>query len=182
MKGSLKKNQIVLGGLVIFLGVAVLVNWYYTSPENEAKYADSASDTDLSNVDSVNLGDAVYVNGSEISDEYFAGAKLSRDESYDEAVATLQQIIDSSEADEQSVQTASDSINEISKRRIAQTNIENLVTAKTGGQCVAVLSDDSAEIIIDDEKLSSDVILQIKEIVMDNTELPAEKITIIGAK
>ena len=165
MKGSLKKNQIVLGGLVIFLGVAVLVNWYYTSPENEAKYADSASDTDSSNVDSVNLGDAVYVNGSEISDEYVAGAKLSRDESYDEAVAT-----------------ASDSINEISKRRIAQTNIENLVTAKTGGQCVAVLSDDSAEIIIDDEKLSSDVILQIKEIVMDHTELPAEKITIIGAK
>ena len=70
----------------------------------------------------------------------------------------------------------------MSERKIAQVNIENLVKAKTGSECVAVISDDSVEIIVKETALNSGTVLQIKEIVMDNTDIEAEKITIIGAK
>lgn len=182
MKISMKKRHTALAVLVLFLGLAVLANWYYTKPDNNIMAADGTSDIDSNNVNGVNLGDAIYVNSSEISDEYFAGAKLSRDESYDEAVATLKEIIESSDVDQQSVKTATDSINAISERRILQVNIENLVEAKTGSNCVAVINEDSVEVVIDETLISEQSILQIKEIVVEQTGFSAEKISIIGAK
>lgn len=181
MKMTKGRKNAVVAGLVLFLGIAVFANWYYTGPKS-AEEAGNASGVDTSNVNSQNLGDAVYVGASGVSDEYFAGAKLSRDESYDEAVATLKEIVDSSDADEQSVQTAAASISAMSERKIAQVNIENLVKAKTGSECIAVLSEDSAEIIVKKDAINEESALQIKEIVMANADISPEKITIIGAK
>lgn len=180
MKLTTRKKQAVLVGLVVLLGVAVMTNWYFTGPN--AGISSTGGNEDSSNVDSQNLGDAIYVNSTEVDGEYFASAKLSRDESYDSAVATLKEIIESSDVDKQSLQTASDAMASITQRQIAQANIENLVRAKTGSECVAVISDDSVEIIISDSAVSASSILQIKEIVMNNTEISAEKISIIGTK
>lgn len=182
MKLSLKKKRAVLVGLVLLLGVAVMANWYFTGPDANINSTGGDSSENSSSVDSHNLGDAIYVSSTDIDSEYFASAKLSRDESYDSAVATLKEIIESSEVDEQSVQTAADTISSIALRKTAQADIENLIKAKTGSNCVAVLSEDSAEIIISDSVLSDSVVLQIKEIVMNNYEISAQKISIIGAK
>lgn len=182
MKITTKKKHAVLASLVLILGVAVLANWYLTSPDTSISQVMGESDIDSENADSQNLGDAVLVNSTDISDEYFASAKLSRDEAYDEAVATLKEIIESSDIDEQSVKTASDAIASMTERQLAQTNIENLVEAKTGSKCVAVLSEDSAEIIVSDVTLTDSVVLQINEIVVNNSDISAEKISIIGAK
>lgn len=181
MKISKVRKQALLAGLIMILGIAVFVNWYYTGPEN-AERTGSVNGDDTSNVNSANLGDAIYVGSTDVDQEYFASAKLSRDESYDAAVAVLKQIVSASEVDSQSVKTAADSINAMTERRLAQVNIENLVKAKTGSDCVAVISDETAEIIVKESALSNDVILQIKEIVLQNTAISAEKITIIGAK
>lgn len=181
MKISKVRKQALLAGLVMILGIAVFVNWYYSGPENAERTGQIAG-SDTSNVNSGNLGDAIYVGSTDVSDEYFASAKLSRDESYDEAVAVLKQIVSASDVDSQSVKTATDSINTITERKIAQVNIENLVKAKTGSECVAVISDDSAEIIVKESALSEDAVLQIKDIVLQNTQFSAEKISIIGAK
>ena len=180
MKITSKKRNILLSGLVVALGVAVLANWYYTDPSKTPVTSENMSD--ISNVNNANLGDAIYVSATDVYDEYFAGAKLSRDASYDEAVATLKEIIESGEADEQSIKTAADSINRLTDERVAQVNIENLVEAKTGSDCIAVISNDSIEVVVKDEILNSDTILQIKEIVIENTNISAEKISIIGAK
>ena len=180
MKITAKKRHLMLAGLVLVLGVAVLANWYYTEPGKSPVLSEDASD--LSNTNNVNMGDAVYVNSTDISDEYFVGAKMSRDESYDEAVATLKEIIENDESDDQSVMTAAESINTLTENRIAQVNIENLVRAKTGSECIAVISDDSIEVVVSESVLDSDTILQIKEIVLTNTAISAEKISIIGAK
>lgn len=182
MKISMKKRHAALAVLVLFLGLAVLANWYYTNPGKNVLPTEGISDVDTSNVNGTNLGDAIYVNSSNVSEEYFAGAKLSRDESYDEAVATLKEIIESSDVDEQSVKTAADSISVISERRILQVNIENLIEAKIGSECVAVINDNSVEIIVNESSISEQAILQIKEIVVDYTGFAAEKISIIGAK
>ncbi|MBR5232710.1 MAG: SpoIIIAH-like family protein [Clostridia bacterium] len=180
MKITSKKRHLMMAGLVLVLGAAVLVNWYYTDPQKNAVSVENSSDVNEAN--GKNLGDAVYVNSTDINDEYFANAKLSRDESYDSAVATLKEIIESSDVDKQSVQTAADSINSITNKKIAQVNIENLITAKTGSKCVTVISDDNVEIIVSDKVLNDTTVLQIKEIVMENSDISAEKISIIGAK
>ncbi len=179
MQITKKKRQIMLAGLVVALAVAVFANWYFTGPQKSPTIAESESNNN-ENVN--NLGDAIYVDSTNVSDEYFASAKLSRDVSYDEAIATLMEIIECSEVDEQSIKTATYSMNDMAQKKIQQTNIENLVEAKTGNQCVAVITEDKVEVIISKEVLSDSVILQIKEIVMDNSEFSFEKVIIIPAK
>ena len=182
MKITTRKKHAVLASLVLILGVAVLANWYLTTPDTNISQVMGESDIDSDNVDSQNLGDAVYVNSTDVNDEYFASAKLSRDNSYDEAVATLKEIVNSSEADENSVKNASSAITVMSQRKVAQTNIENLVAAKTGSKCVTVISDNGVEVIVDECAISEETILQIKEIVINNTDVSQEKISIIAAK
>ena len=183
MKISIKKKYTVLAGLVLLLGVAVLANWYFTKPDNALPTdTDNVTDVDSSNVDGVNLGDAIYVNSDSESEEYYAGARLSRDESYDEAVATLMEIIENTNTDTEAKKSATDKMSVLSDRKIKQANIENIVKAKLQSDCVAVINDDSIEIIVDDSVLSERSVLQIKEIVMENTEFSAEKISIIGTK
>ncbi|MBR5498181.1 MAG: SpoIIIAH-like family protein [Clostridia bacterium] len=182
MKLTTRKKHVILAGLVVLLGVAVLANWYYTGPQTNIMSANGDSQDDVSNVDSKNLGDAVYVSSTDVDSEYFASARLSRDESYDEAVATLKEIIENNESDDQSAKTATDTISAITQRKIVQSDIENLIKAKIGGDCIAVISEDSVEIIVNENLLSETVALQIKEIVMNNTEISSEKISIIGIK
>lgn len=181
MKISVKKRHTMLATLILVLGVAVLANWYYTKPE-DALPADSTSDIDTSNVSAGNLGDAIYANSDSSENEYFASARLSRDEAYDEAVATLKEIVESSDADTQSVNSASASINSLAERKILQSDIENLIEAKIDGACVVVLNDDSADIIVSGNLLSDTVVLQIKDIVLEKTDILPEKISIIGTK
>lgn len=182
MKITTRKKHVILASLVLILGVAVLTNWYLTDSGTNISQVMGESDIDSDNVNSQNLGDAIYVNSTDVSDEYFASAKLSRDSSYDEAVATLKEIVNSNEADEASIKNASDTINALSQRKIEQSNIENLVQAKTGSGCVAVISDSGVEVIIDKYAVSEETILQIKEIVINNTDVSQEKISIIAAK
>ena len=182
MKITSRKKHAVLASLILILSVAVLANWYLTNPDTDISQVMGESDIDSDNVDSQNLGDAVYVNSTDINDEYFASAKLSRDNSFDEAVATLKEIVNSSGSDEKSVKNASDTITVMSQRKIEQTNIENLVAAKTGSKCITVISDNAVEVIVDEHAISNETILQIKEIVTNNTEVSQEKISIIAAK
>ncbi len=182
MKITTRKKHAILASLVLVLGIAVLANWYLTVPDTSIDQVMGESDIDSDNVNSQNLGDAIYVNGTDVSDEYFASAKLSRDNTFDEAVATLKEIVNSSEADESSVKNASDTIALMTQRKMEQSNIENLIEAKTGSNCVAVISDNGVEVIIDKNAVSEDTILQIKEIVINNTDVSQEKISIIAAK
>ena len=60
MSATIKRKHLVLTGLVIALGTAMFVNWYYTKPE--AKSVSKAADE--TTTVSANLGDAMYVDGT----------------------------------------------------------------------------------------------------------------------
>jgi len=178
MSKTIKKKQLILSGLVIVLGAAVLANWYLTSPRNSAAAGEGESNVTAG--DAHNLGDAQYVNSGS-SNEYFAGVRLSRNEAYDKSVASLKELI-SDASDENAAAAASASLADISDNKIAESNIETLVSAKIGGECVCVVNTDSVEVIVEDRCLTDNSVLQIKEIVQGSFDVSPENITIIGAK
>ena len=75
MSKTVSKRQIVFFGLVIALGAALYVNWYYTRPVNEIQQSVQAQTTA-----EANLGQAQYVN-AEGGEDYFATAELHRSNS-----------------------------------------------------------------------------------------------------
>ena len=107
MSMSIGKRQIVLATLVVALGAAVFVNWYYTKPDAE-KANTGVTVTEEVTQAAGNLGDALLVNSSSVSsqsntketkaqqaqaqveDEYFAQARLNRSTAHDKGGRSAQ--------------------------------------------------------------------------------------------
>ena len=184
----IRKRQLLLATLVIALGSAVFVNWYYTGARAEtAGNYYSTPTTVASGVDSANLGDARYVISSDITtlapqedeDEYFASARLRRSAAHDEACEALNDIIKDSASSASAVSQASELLSELTRAITLEANTENLVSAKVGGGCLVIINGGNAEIIVESGVLNDATIVQIKEIAVKQTGFPAEKITIV---
>ena len=174
----LGKKQIVLAALVTALGLAVFVNWYYTDsgtqifPEGSGNYngiqADSAD------------GEAMLV-GNTSDSEYFASVKLQRDTAHAEAIDELQAVLTSATEGSDAAATTAKAIEEISGVIKMETDIESLVTGKTGSECVAVISDNCVEIVVPGSELSDTNVLTISDVVTEVCNGKYENIKISGA-
>ena len=190
-----KKRQVLMAALVVALGAAVFVNWYYTKQPQTVQTNSPVSSTqqNTENQEAAtagNLGDAQFVSGTLPSSEnkttdepeYFVQAKLDRTVAHDKAKETLQQTIDSSTADAESKKAASEALEKLSANIKKETDAENLIKAKISSGCVVVIDNGKAQVIVEKGKLNDTVVLQIKEIVIQQTGFTVENITIIEAK
>lgn len=190
-----KKRQVLMAALVVALGAAVFVNWYYTKQPQTVQTNSPVSSTqqNTENQEAAtagNLGDAQFVSGTLPSSEnkttdepeYFVQAKLDRTVAHDKAKETLQQTIDSSTADAESKKAASEALEKLSANIKKETDTENLIKAKISSGCIVVIDNGKAQVIVEKGKLNDTVVLQIKEIVIQQTGFTVENITIIEAK
>ncbi len=192
----LKKRQIVVSTLVLALGVAVFMNWYFAGSGAQLK-ATGVLDA------SKNLGDAQYVNSttlvseettaannaaaettqnSDNSSDYFAQVRLNRQVARDKALEILKGIIASTDATENAKADAVSGAAVIANNVKLENDIESVVIAKGFADCVVVIEDGHVQVIVKSEKLLDSQILQIKEIVLKQTKVNVENISIIEAK
>ena len=168
------KKQVLFFGLIVALAAAVYVNWYYTKPITQIENGPQAETTEPQN-----LGEAQYVNAE--SRSYFDAATLKRTQAHADAQAALQSIIESTDADENSKQEARENLQELSETIKLEADIESLITAKSGGNCLVTLGE-TAEVILEKGTLNDQIAIQIKEIIVNKTEISAEKITLVEVK
>ena len=179
-------QEIIAAALVLALGSAVFINWYYNRPS--VKSANAKPSVEAVDNTGGNLGDAQLVNSSGVSEsavttgkssDYFASAKLRRNSAHDEASETLNKVIKDSSSDASAVKEATEALKALSNAIKLEGDIEALIKAKTGGDCVVIINNNSAEVIVAKGALNDTVILQIKEIVLKQTGFSAENITIV---
>lgn len=189
----LKSKQVLTATLIIALGAAVAVNWYYTNTPDV-----TADDEITTQAVSGNLGDSLYVGGTTASnsdvittnnnkvdkqeDEYFAQAKLKRKQSHDEIIDNIEDILESDDIDSNSKNTISILLSDYKDDIKAETDTENLISAKTGGECLVIINEGACQVILKKNTLNDLLILQITEIIEKNTEISSENLTIIEAK
>ena len=190
MKKLLKKRQLILATLVLALGAAVFINWYYTNPAVEAdgkavtqaaQQASVKSGGQAAAGDDENLGDSQYVHNPYVNQnsEYFAGVKLKRSAAHDEAKETLNDVITDPKAGDKAVAEASKALQSLAERIKLESDCEALITAKTGGACLVTIGDTTAEAVLGGKPLEGATALQIKEILVNKTGLPFDKITLV---
>lgn len=181
----IRKRQILLSALVLALGAAVFINWYYTRPDKIPSGSDSGISEQEAD-ENINLGDAKYVISTDVSvedttmteDEYFSQAKRKRREAHDEAAEVLNDIIKDSSSSPDSVETASQKLEALADAIADESDMENLINAKLGCKCLAIINDDKTEIIVENGALNSSSAVQIKEIAVRFGDVDADKITI----
>ena len=181
----LKKRQLVTSALVLALGAAVFVNWYYTKPHAQITPAQAQLDTAQTDVTEAaeNLGDARFVmSDASQKNDVFAAARLKREKTYSEAKETLQKTATDSAASQAAAAEASKALADLTTRMTLEADLETLIEAKTGTENLVILSESSAEILLAEAANESAEMLQITAIVMQKTGLSAEQITIIEAE
>ena len=186
-----KRNAVVLA-IVMFVGVAVYLNWSYNN-----QLTGEGSGTDGS--DGKVLGQTTLVNGvdeeqdgetaegqteEETGSGYFASARLNRQQARDSALELLQEAAADEKADQKVVDEANASIQTMADDTLSEAQVENLVTAKGYGDCVCFIGEDGVNLVVSstDQGLSETDIAKIVEIVREETGLSADQIKIIEAK
>ncbi len=198
MSMVIKSKQILTATLIVALGAAVMVNWYYTNTNNIS----GSEETTIESV-SGNLGDSLYVAGTTqaaqsttettvegvstlsqetSSSEYFSESKLKRNETYDEVIDEIEDILENTNLDSTQQEKISVLLSDYQNDMKVQTDAENLIKAKTGSECLVVINDNSCQVILEKNTLNDTVILQITEIIEKNTNISAENLTIIELK
>lgn len=183
IKRNKRKVKTVAAAFVLVLAVGVAGNWYYqnTDVANTIEPLISASNKKT-------LGEAELVDAQTTSspseNEYFASARVDRQNARDEALDKLQKVIDSTDESEQAKKSATEEIAKISGYISIENKIETLVTAKGVQNCLAVVSGDGTrvDIIVDAQELNETIVLQIKEIATSQLNCSFENVSIIQSK
>ena len=188
MNGILKKNQIMLAVLVVALGLAVYLNYYFSTK-------DPVIDTGASNTTSTTkrLGDAQYVGNSSTAtggtgttavnaNDYFVNARLNRENARQEALDIVRDLMNDVKATKEIQQQALEKATAIAMAVEQESKIESLIKAKGFGDCVAYIEDDACSVVVRDTELTAAEALQITEIVAAQSNVVAQNVNIVPVK
>lgn len=186
------KRNAVVAVIVLFVCVAVYLNWSYgrsnavssdldpnsTKTLGEAALvgADETANTSLTLETAENEGQSTAVSG-----DYFDAARISRQEARDEALAILQATVDDPNANEAAVTSASESISTMAETTVAENEIESLVAAKGYSDCVTYIGDHSVSIVVASPEggLQASDVAKITDIVLGQTVFSADQVKVI---
>lgn len=189
-KESLRKNAVVLTVLVL-VGAAVFINWKFSPTAETANGAVSGEESGRKL-----LGQSTLVSGEGDSSadpagedavytgtDYFASARLTRQQARDSAISLLEDAAKQEDADKEVANQASESIQVLASYTLKEAQIENLVTAKGYTDCVAFMGDDSLSIVVStaDGTLNSTDVAKITDIAMTETGYAASAIRIMAS-
>jgi len=208
---KLWKRNAVVAAIVLFVCVAVYLNWSYQQEEmadagktlGQAELVGARINDPLLSVSSTPGASEAPVEsnapteaeiGNEIetgaeSDEavstgYFASARLNRQQARDSALSTLRDTAESDTAAEADKVEAGAAIETLASATVSEAQIENLVIAKGYADCVAFISESGVSVVVaqTENGLQDTDVARITEIVTNETGIPASQVTIIEAQ
>ncbi|MBR3002101.1 MAG: SpoIIIAH-like family protein [Clostridia bacterium] len=124
------------------------------------------------------IGDATLVSSNDVVTDYYAKSKLERDSMYSQMIETYEKILNSSNSLETQKQTATQEITKINEIKNKTMICENLIQTKGFENCVIFINDESVSIVIRAEKLNTEEIAKIQNIISREFKVEIENIHI----
>ena len=174
MKKLWKRNAVVVA-ILVFVCAAIFFNGRYASEmEKNSKVLGQSTLVDATS------GETTEVSANAGGD-YFAAARLTRQQARDSALSLLQEARDNENVDEAVVTEAAQSIQTLAGYTLTEAQIENMVTAKGYADCVVFMSEDGVSVVVStpDDGLQTEDVARITDIVKDETGLSADCIKIM---
>ncbi|MBR6658017.1 MAG: SpoIIIAH-like family protein [Oscillospiraceae bacterium] len=170
---SVKKKHIAVASMVLMLSAAVYVNYLY-----------AAGDIENFMQTGKNYGDSILVEGSASenitdSETYFSEARVSRQKSRDEAVATIENLYGVATEDSEEISVLAEKAGEIASNMELENKIESMIKAKGFEDCIVYISGEYADVMVQTEGLLPTEAAVIKEAIIKETSVPVENISIV---
>ena len=176
----MKRKSAVTAMIVLFVCVAVYLNWSYTQNGTD-ELLETSGKTKI-------LGETALVNQEESASAkdstYFDEARLEKQKSRDSALNILKETAEKQEVSQESRDQAAASMEQLAVSGVCENRIETLIKAKGFEDCVAVLSDKSVSCVVKTDKngLAPNQTAQIQDVILSNCEISCENIKIIEIK
>ena len=178
--------------MAVLVCAAVALNWKFTGGQAAEQVEKQAQETGTKI-----LGEAALVSGQEdggdgapvdeeavyTGSDYFASARLTRQQARDNAISLLQEAADQENADQSVINEASQGIQVLASYTMKEAQVENLVTAKGYKECVAFMGDDGISVVVstDSGELTEADVAKITDIAVSETGLPVSDVKIMAA-
>lgn len=173
------KKYITIAAVLLCVCAAVYLNWSY----NNDKLGGSAlSDAELANAKSEEEAAASGMDAA--VSNYFAEARLTRQQSRDEALELLKAAASSETASQETIDGAMSAIAAMANYSMTETQIENLLLAKNFSECVAFISADGVTLAVPApaEGLAAEDVAKITDAIVAETSFTPTQIRIIEVK
>ena len=191
------------GTAAIYVLALMLVTagyWAYLSNESKTLETVNLGNQDTTNNVDENLGDATLVNSNEVKEQkqnqeqnqeqeqkteqepvndYFQESKLSRDTMYSQTLETYQKMLDNSNVSEEQKAIVTQEITKLNQEKNAIMICENVLSTKGFNKCVIFVNVDSISVVVGKEKIETDEIAQIQNIVSREMKAKVENIHIM---
>ncbi len=182
------KRNAVVATVLLFVCAAVYLNWRYAG-----NVADQTVNTSMQEQEDTTrvLGDVSLVGGeivdaSDVTVEtsnYFDTARLSRQQSRDNALSLLREASAQENVDQAALDEANRAIQTLAGYSMLETQIENLVVAKGYADCVTFMGDNSVSVVVSaaEDGLQTEDVAKIMDIVLTETDYAADQVKIMEA-
>ena len=170
----LRKKHIAVASMVLMLSAAVYINYLYAAGDIE-DFVETGK----------NYGDSILVENTaeeeEITDtaSFFSEARISRQQSRDDAVATIENLYVSAENEEEQVSVLAEKASQIVSNMELETKIESIIKAKGFADCIVYISGEYADVMVETDGLLPTEAAIIKEAIIQETSVPVENISIV---
>ena len=204
-KLKIKKGSVIIYVLALMLVTAGY--WNYISKESQTIETVGMNQEEQNTTDE-HLGDATLVSNGELiqeeiekedigssneneenefketssiekEDEYFEESKLARDTMYSQTLETYQNMLNNANVSEEQKTIVTQEITKLNKEKNAIMICENLISTKGFDNCVIFVNTDSISVIVKAEKLKTDEIAQIQNIISREMGAKVENIHIM---
>ena len=178
------KKQVLLATLIVALGVAVYLNYYFSSQQPPTT---DVNGRPTSSTSSRNMGDAQFVGNSSVvsspestvdATDYFVQARLSRESAREEALDTVKDMMNDVKATDEVKKQAAEKAAAIAQAVEQESKIESLIKSKGFADCVVYIEGENCSIVVRSEGLKPQESVQITEIVTTQSNIVAQNINI----
>lgn len=210
MMKNLKRNLMIVV-VLLFICAAVGLNWSYNNKWGDSKEAyaeaedaamekanteyaasleDGKKDAETGKekqTDTKETGaeDAeVTENADAGSSDYFSSARLTREQSRDEATALLQETASSDSASQEVIDAAVEEISAMASWTMQEAQLENMILSKDFTDCIVFINSDTVTVAVPapEEGLSEADVARLLETITSETDYTASQVRVVEVK
>lgn len=167
------------------LGEAQYVNGDITDATQEAGIFDSIfgdDDKSTESAEETTEGEDTTAVKAELTEEqisYFSTVRTDREQTQSKVLEDAKEVLSLSENSEEAKEEAAESVSQLEKLILAQSNIENLLKAKGFTDVVCFISDEGCNVVVASQNMDDNSSLLVKDAVMSQLDMGSEQIKII---
>ena len=186
----MKRKNAVTAMIVLFICVAVYLNWSYsgTAPEGgdigAGNIPDEMSDVKDEKKAAGEKEEVSVEDADAMSEDYFTNARLEKQKARDSALTILKETSEKEEISQQERDRAAANMESLASGAVSEARIETLIKAKGFDDCVALINDQAVNVIVKvpEGGLTAGDTTKIKDIVISEAKVTPGQIKIVEIK